>query len=282
MARVQPRRLAHFRHAQSWSCSQARPPPDIGAVLARTIEAEVIPRLMLASRRSRGAPAPRSPAPTPEDVAEFVRLVLGHAPSAGAAFIETMRARGTSLDAVFLQLFAPAARYLGELWQSDIYDFSEVTIALLTLHTYLRELSPAFEQGCLPAASAPQALLATSPADQHTFGLAILREFVQRAGWNVMTDYPNTAEQLVNMARSAPYQVIGISASCDVSIESLATLIQTIRRAAHNPDLHIMVGGRYFLQHPDVVTRVGADSTAHDGRRAVRLLSSLLDTIAMR
>jgi methanogenic corrinoid protein MtbC1 len=237
---------------------------------------------MLASRHSRGVLTPRSADPTAEDVAEFVRLVLGHTPSVGAAFIESMRARGTSLDTVFLQLFAPAARYLGELWQSDIYDFSEVTIALLTLHTYLRELSPEFEQGCQPAAGAAQALLTTSPSDQHTFGLAILREFVQRAGWNVMTEYPNTAEQLVNMARSAPYQVIGISASCDVSIESLATLIQSIRRAAHNPDVHIMVGGRYFLQHPDVVTRVGADSTAQDGRRAVRLLSSLLDTIAMR
>lgn len=257
-------------------------PPDIGAVLARTIEAEVIPRLLLANEHPSGDMTPDKSTPTAEDVVEFVRLVLSHDPSVGAAFIETIRARGASLEAVFLQLFAPSARYLGELWKSDIYDFTEVTIALLALHTYVRKLSSDFEQGIRPAPHAPSALLATTPAEQHTFGLAILHEFVQRAGWNVVTEYPKTAEQLVNMARNGPYQVIGLSVSCDVPLETLATLIQTLRRATRNPDLHVMVGGRFFLEHPDFTSRVGANSTAQDGRRAVRLLSSLLDTNAMR
>jgi MerR family transcriptional regulator, light-induced transcriptional regulator len=257
-------------------------PPDIGAVLARTIEAEVIPRLMLANEHASADMAPRNAAPTSEDVAEFVRLVLSHDPSVGAAFIETIRARGVTLDAVFLQLFAPSARYLGELWKSDIYDFTEVTIALLTLHTYVRQLSAEFGQGVRPTPHAPSALLATTPAEQHTFGLMILREFVQRAGWNAVTEHPKTAEELVNMARGASYRVIGLSVSCDVPVETLATLIRTLRRATRNPDLHIMVGGRFFLEHPDFITRVGANSTAQDGRRAVRLLSSLLDTNTMR
>jgi MerR family transcriptional regulator, light-induced transcriptional regulator len=257
-------------------------PPDIGAVLARTIEAEVIPRLMLANERPSRAMTQHDTAPTPEDVVEFVRLILGHDPSVGAAFIETLRARGTSLEAIFLQLFAPSARYLGELWKSDIYDFAEVTIALLALHTYVRQLSSEFELGVRPAPNAPSALLATTPAEQHTFGLAILQEFVQRAGWNVVTEYPKTAEQLINMARKGSYQVIGLSVSCDVPLEALATLIQSLRRAARDPNLHVMVGGRFFVEHPDFTSRVGANSTAQDGRRAVRLLSSLLDTNAMR
>jgi methanogenic corrinoid protein MtbC1 len=257
-------------------------PPDIGAVLARTIEAEVIPRLMLANEQPRAAVVQYDSAPTAEDVIEFVRLVLSHDPSVGAAFIETIRARGTSLEAVFLQLFAPSARYLGELWKSDICDFTDVTIALLTLHTYVRQLSSELAQGVRPAPHAPSALLATTPAEQHTFGLAILQEFVLRAGWNAVTEHPKTAEQLINMARSGSYQLIGLSVSCDVPLEVMATLIQSLRRAARNPDLHVMVGGRFFLEHPDFTSRVGANSTAQDGRRAVRLLSSLLDTNAMR
>ena len=179
---------------------------------------------------------PRSAAPTSEDVAEFVRLVLGHTPSVGAAFIETMRARGTSLDAVFLQLFAPAARYLGELWQSDIYDFTRGHDRP-SHAAHLPTGAVARIRAGMPTGGqrTRTALLATSPADQHTFGLAILREFVQRAGWNVMTEYPNTAEQLVNMARSAPYHVIGMSASCDVSIESFATLIQNHSKSSAQP-----------------------------------------------
>jgi MerR family transcriptional regulator, light-induced transcriptional regulator len=257
-------------------------PPDVGTVLARTIEAEVIPRLMLANEHASANIAPSDAAPTSEDVAEFVRLVLSHDPSVGAAYVETLRDRGVTLDAVFLQLFAPSARYLGELWKADIYDFTEVTIALLALHTYVRQLSPEFGRLIRPTPHAPSALLATMPAEQHTFGLMLLHEFVQRAGWNSVTGCPKTTDELVNMARGASYRVIGLSVSCDVQVETLATLIRTLRRATRNPDLHVMVGGRLFLEHPDFVTRVGANSTAQDGRRAARLLSSLLDTNAMR
>jgi methylmalonyl-CoA mutase cobalamin-binding subunit len=153
---------------------------------------------------------------------------------------------------------------------------------ILALHTNVIQHSSELDQGVRPAALAPTALLVTAPSEQHTFGLAILREFVQSAGWNVVTEYPKTAEQLVNMARSGPYQVIGLSVSCDVPLETLAALIRTIRGAAPNSGVHVMVGGRFFLEHPNFTTRVGADSTAADGRRAIRLFSSLLDTNAVR
>jgi methanogenic corrinoid protein MtbC1 len=256
-------------------------PLNIGAVLARTIECDVIPRLMLANERTQGTAA-RKDAPTAEDVAEFVRLVLTHEPSVGAAFIETLRDRGNSLEAIFIQLFAPSARYLGELWKADIYSFTDVTIGLLALHTYVRQLSPDFGQRNEVSVNAPRALLTPAPADQHIFGLAILREFMQHGGWDVTTEHPKTAEQLVNIARNGPYRVIGLSVGCDLPLENLSTLIQTLRRAIPDPALHIMVGGRFFLENPDFVSRVGADSTAQDGRRAARLLSSLLDTNAMR
>lgn len=254
--------------------------PDIGAVLARTIESEVIPRLMLTYERKRGRSS-RKDAPTSDDVAEFVRLVLSHDHSVGAAFIETIRSRGNSLEAIFLELFAPSARYLGEQWKADAFTFTDVTIGLLALHTYVRELSPDLDQAPTSAANAPRVLLATSPSDQHIFGLAILREFMEHDGWNVTIQHSKTAEQLVNIARDGPYTAIGLSVGCDVPLENLATLVRTLRRAVRDPALHIMVGGRFFLENPDFVLRVGADSTAQDGRRAARMLSSLLDTNAI-
>lgn len=256
-------------------------PADVSAALTRTIESEVIPRLMLAHEQGRDLTA-QEDALTSEDVAEFVRLVLTHEPSIGAAFIETLRERGSSQQAIFLKLLTPAARYLGELWKADIYTFTDVTIALLALHNYVRDLSSEFDWRTHVSVNAPRALLATSPSDQHTFGVAILSEFLQRSGWDVTVENSRTSEQLVNIARDGPYKMIGLSASCDTPLETLHTLIRSLRRANSHPPPHIMVGGRFFLENPDFVSRVGADSTAQDGSRAARLLSSLLDTNAMR
>jgi hypothetical protein len=43
-----------------------------------------------------------------------------------------------------------------------------------------------------------------------------------------------------------------------------------------------MVGGRFFLMHPEAVSGVGADASAQDGRRAVLKVSSLLGTNVLR
>jgi MerR family transcriptional regulator, light-induced transcriptional regulator len=191
-----------------------------------------------------------------------------------------LRAQGTPLDVVFLRLFAPSARYLGELWQEDICDFADVTIALSLLQQLLRELVPDGEVE--PRPGARRALLVAAPGEQHTFGIFIVQEFFRRAGWQVCGGFPSTIEELVNVAASEPFDVVGLSVSCDASVERLTTVIRTIRRCASNPAFQMMVGGRFFLEHPEFVTRIGADATAPDGRRAVPQLSSLLDTKAMR
>lgn len=59
-------------------------------------------------------------------------------------YVESMGRKGASLETIFLNLFSPAAKYLGKLWEEDICDFADVTIALCRLQQLLRELSAAF------------------------------------------------------------------------------------------------------------------------------------------
>ena len=69
------------------------------AQLVRTIEGEIIPRLMLAHRIAPGS-APVLPGagriPDSEDVVEFARLILAHDVGVAFSFIEAMRAEGVS------------------------------------------------------------------------------------------------------------------------------------------------------------------------------------------
>jgi methanogenic corrinoid protein MtbC1 len=59
-------------------------------------------------------------------------------------------------------------------------------------------------------------------------------------------------------------------------LDGLAHCIRSVRRASHNPDLYVMVGGPLFLAQPDLVTRVGADAAATDAASAVRQAGGLL------
>jgi methanogenic corrinoid protein MtbC1 len=254
--------------------------------LARTIEAEIIPRLVIA--HADGYPARADEAAgkarvEPEDVEEFARLLLCHDASVALAFAALKCEQGAPLSIVFIELFTPAARYLGELWAADICDFSDVTIALSRLQQIVREMSwQADGHAVLPAPAAGRALLAAYPGEQHTFGICIVQELFRRAGWEVSGECVKTNNDMIDLARNSPFDVVGLSVSNDTPLSAVKGLIGSIRKSASNPAVRIMVGGRFFLEHPELVARVGADATAPDGRRAVPQLSSLLDTIAMR
>ena len=117
------------------------------ARLVRTIEGEIVPRLVLARRvvREDGATGRDGyGAPDETDVLELVRLLMQHELGVAAAYVETVRQRGATLDLICLELLAPAARELGRRWEYEECDFLQVTLALCRLHQLLRELSAEF------------------------------------------------------------------------------------------------------------------------------------------
>lgn len=252
-------------------------------VLARTIEAEIIPLLVTAHREVSPARIKSAEVrPSGEEVVEFVRLLLAADVTFASAFVETLCARGASLETVFLDLFTPSARLLGSLWDEDICDFTDVTIALSRLQQLLRELSAAFDIEAEQAPRGRAALLVTAPGDQHSFGVFILQEFFRRAGWNVRGGTVTSNHELLSLAESGPFDLVGLSVSNEITVDRFASVVSSIRDAVAPRMPVIMVGGRFFLDHPDCVQDVGADATAQDGRRAILRVSSLLGTNALR
>ena len=156
--------------------------------LARTIEHEIVPRLMLA-HRAAAEPLPIQAdtafAVSFDDVKQFAKLVLSHDEDAAFAEIHSLHARDISIDRIFLDLLAPTARYLGELWDDDLCTFTDVTVGLGRLQRVLREFSPALGRSVEHPARGRRVLLLPGPGEQHTFGLVMVSEFFRRAGWDV-------------------------------------------------------------------------------------------------
>lgn len=252
------------------------PPVPSNGWLERTIEQEIIPRLMLAHRAPFTAgPAQQQPALVePIHVEELVQLLIDHDSTVASAYVAAFTARGTRPDAVYLQLLAPAARRLGEMWVADECSFTQVTIGLSSLHVVLHETSLRVPQESSNIVLDHRALLVPAPGEQHTFGIIMVSELLRRAGWDVSA-FPTASSELRALVRNESFALVGFSLSCDLFLDDLAAEIRAVRQASRNRSMVVMVGGRFFADNPDEVSRVGADASARDGEAMVRYAETL-------
>lgn len=244
----------------------------------------MIPRLVLAGRASLVTAGPPGDIirPDAEEVAAFAQLVLRQDASAATSFIEDLLERGAALETVYLDLLSPAARQLGELWNEDLCDFTEVTMALGRMQQLLRELSMSFQPEVDQPQAGRRALLVPAPGEQHTFGLLMVTEFFRRAGWEVSSAGGGSPTAVVNAVRGEWFAIVGFSISSDRRLDALASCIRNIRRASLNRGIGVLVGGPLLVMHPELVPLVGADATAADARQAARQAESLLELMAQR
>lgn len=246
--------------------------------LRTLVEAEIIPRLMLAHRDPRQDT--HSPSVRPDDVAAFSHALLSQNITEATELIGELGERGVSMEAVYLQLLAPAARYLGELWESDQCNFSEVTLCLWRMQTLMYDLSAAFhgtESRPEPRSGAERRILIASlPGQQHTFGLSMLSEFFRKEGWVALTIPSPQAGEVLDTVSMHWFDVLALSASMDGEVRDLGKTIKAVRKTSRNPRLAIMVGGPLFLRQPELATTVGADGMSRDAPSALTLAEELI------
>jgi methanogenic corrinoid protein MtbC1 len=259
--------------------------PERMAWLVRTIEAEIIPRLMLAHRSGTALIDPAalvSIAPTADDVIELARIVLEQEAVVAGRFIDAFRGEGVPLDVIYLELLAPTARHLGEMWEADLCDFTQVTVGLWRLQQVMYDLSPAFQNDAECGGKSRRAMLVPAPGSQHTLGLFMVAEFFRRAGWDVWGEPSATTPDLLAAVRGEWFDVIGISIGAEFQIEGLSTVILGLRQASRNPGVRVMLGGPLATRNPDLHTRIGADATAFDANQALAVAESLLGSALRR
>ena len=245
------------------------------AILTRTVQLDVIPRLVVA--HAGVAAAPTALVVAPAHVLELVDLVLARGESAAVTYVESMRSGGAGAEAIYLDLLAPAARRLGVMWEEDACDFTEVTVGLWRLQTAMRELSPSFLDRHASRTDGPRILLVPLPGESHTFGLSMVYEFFRRAGWNAWSGPVRDSAELANLVGRERVDVVGFSLSCDERLETVYSEIRAVRRASLNPGLAVMVGGPPFVGNPLLAAQLGADGTATDGRQAVAQAQALVE-----
>jgi len=250
--------------------------------LARGIETDIVPRLLLSRRGAERPKAPIKAIISGDEVARFTDLILTSDTAGTTAFVDGLRARGARADALFLDLLGPSALLLGDFWTDDVCSFADVTMGVYRLKRVLRDLVPIFHAEVAPRPEIRRALLVPAPGEQHGLGLQIVAEFLRRAGWGVWCGVPESRQAMLDMVRQEWFAMVGLSTACTDRLESLSSVVRLIRRASRNPRVGVMVGGPVFIDHPELATAIGADATAMDGRHAAQQAENVLDLMPSR
>lgn len=239
--------------------------------LSRIVELEIIPRLMMMHSTMPLLDRPPLPALvlTVEHVHTLARLAVEGDAESASSYARALLDAGASQEQVFLDLLAPCARWLGELWDDDRYDFSQVTIGLWRLQRVLHEQGSRFNQVVRPDADSHRALLAAVPGAQHTFGVVMAAEFFSRAGWDVDCEPKATWPDLQTRLNRNWFDMFGLSIATGDSIPHVASAILDMRSASANPQIFVMVGGPMAAELPDLAALCGADAMACEANSAV-------------
>jgi methanogenic corrinoid protein MtbC1 len=190
---------------------------------------------------------------TDEDVATFTTLTMQTEASVLLDFVDNCLATGSSVEALYIDLLAPAARRLGEMWEEDTRDFVDVTMGLWRIQEVMRELSLRVPPPNRPGHGQRSAFFSTMPGEQHSLGTLMIAECFQRAGWDTDVAIEPTLSELTRKVASQSYDLIGLTLSNDCLTDALSDLIHSIRSISNNPEVSIMIGGRFVNANPEIV-----------------------------
>ena len=248
--------------------------------LQRLIEGEIIPRLLIAHRGLPPALLNDNVGGTAVSAGAAERFALAAIASDAYALLVEIDAefdRGVSVDTVFLDILAPAARHLGVLWDRDEVDFVDVTMALWRLQEVVHEVGARSPGAAERRGGERRALFAAMPGEQHGFGALMVEEFFRRAGWTTASEPGAGEAELLDLVARRWFELVGLTVTCGDDMASLSRFIAALRARSRNPSIGIMVGGRVFVEHPELAGACGADATAADGKQAVAVAERLVD-----
>jgi len=245
--------------------------------LRNVVSAQIIPRLAQAHAvADRNGLAVRTPiaddVPDDAEVKAFALQCASVQPPTAAALIAQITASGREVHSLHLNLITPAARYLGDLWESDDLSFTQVTTGLVLMHQVVHGLGYEFQDGPQHAGEAKRVMMANAPGSVHLLGLVIASEFFRTAGWSVVLEVSPSSEELAHAVGNEWFDMIGLSVALESQLETLPQLVAALKAASRNPAVLVVLGGPIFVAHQLQAARLGADAICTDPRAAVSLV----------
>jgi methanogenic corrinoid protein MtbC1 len=255
------------------------------SLIWRTVERDVIPRLLHAHRSDPRPPlrVDRYRRPAATDIDGFVAALTANDLTDALTMVDAQRARGTRIEAIYLNLLLPAADTLARRWEADQCGYDDIALGMLHLQQMLHALAPAFAEESGACACGRSALLLSSPGEARMLGTYMVTEFhrclgaafFEHAGWEVWRGAPGGRAQLLSVLRTQWFDVIDIAATSAERLTGLAREVTEMRNASRNARVRVLASGPVFAAHPELAARIGADAAARNPRELMAQAAAL-------
>jgi methanogenic corrinoid protein MtbC1 len=182
--------------------------------------------------------------------------------------------RPESVRDIYLYVLLPAQAELGRMWVTGEINVAEEHFAS---HTTKMVMSQLLAKATLRPHNGKTLLAAAVAGNRHDIGLHAVADFFEMAGWRTIhlgADVP--IDDLVQAAECFDVDLLAISASLNVQLETVKSTIQAVRNGRRGDVVKILVGGLAFAGSSDLAIEMGADGYAADPDEAVRLGSQLV------
>lgn len=175
---------------------------------------------------------------------------------------------------IYLDVLMPAQVELGRMWQDGEINVAEehfgsyTTKMVMTQLLSLAQFQPPNGKTVLTAAVA---------GNHVDIGLHVVADFFEMAGWQTIrlgADVP--ARDLGESVESFDVDLLALSASLNVHLDSVKSTIEAVRRGNRGDAAKVLVGGRAFAGSSELAVQLGADGYAADPDGAVRLGGQLV------
>ncbi len=201
---------------------------------------------------------------------EYLGYLLAPDGRAAKALVERALDDGVPASTLYLGVVTPAMHEIGRLWES-----AQISVAQEHLATQICQVVIVALGGRLvggePIGDGRVAIVAASPGERHALGGAMVADFLDAQGWDVMSLGADTPlPELVELVESREAAVVALSTALPGNLLSVTRTCQLLHQLPRPP--LVVVGGRAYRGDEAQALRVGADAFADDPETLLELL----------
>jgi methylmalonyl-CoA mutase cobalamin-binding domain/chain len=207
-------------------------------------------------------------------VHEYVHTMLGGYRQAAGQLVFDAADRGETVQQLYLQVFQPALREIGRLWQLRKISVAQEHFCSAATQIVMSQL---LLRGPSAERCGRSILVACISGDLHELGARMVADFFEMAGWDPYFCGANTPHAaVVQSVVERDADILAVSATMGYHLHTVQDLIELVRAEPRCARLRVVVGGHPFTIDPALWRTVGADGTAADAGAAVALAGQWL------
>lgn len=241
---------------------------------------------LLPAASSRPAAFPGVPERSSPLATRYVELLLAGDRRQASNLIMGQVEAGMLVRDIYLDVFTPAQRMIGQLWQDNRISVAMEHFATAATQMVMSQLFPyIFRQGTQNRRLDAGFVGCCVQGELHEIGMRMVCDLLEIEGfdtWYLGANTPDDAvlsflaeKRFTETGKPRPL-ALGISCTLAQGVPNVRRLISAIRLDGRLPDVKLVVGGLPFLMNRDLWSQVDADAHASDAAKAALTVRKLI------